>query len=559
MRFLNFFIGLVLILLTSLFVPRVWYPEAVQKQLYQWVGTPSYRELPQTEIVNRAPLPPELQPCSGAKPEWRKKQVIEGIDIAPSPVCLADNPYLVAAAVKGTNRVSHMTLMESRLTPDAVVKGRDLDGDGDPDEIHIRLEVIELNGSSPDVPANVTTFPIAPGVEPGFWVFAPKGFGMSTKSFESFEANDILRAPSPAIRVEQGDKVKLTLENSHYMPHTIHLHGVDHPYLTADGQGNDGVPQTGEIPVFPGKQRTYEFTPRQPGTMFYHCHVQPAMHILMGLQGMFIIEENRPNNMVQTLNIGAGFVRHSSAAVKESFAREYDLHYQDIDYGMNNLIQKYNDPRNIIKAVHRDYDITDGSADYYLLNGRSFPYTWEEALIVAAPNTHTKMRVVNGGGHGVALHTHGHKVKVTHLDGVAREPAQQEQRDVVWIAPAQRVDLDLYTLNDGLHSYGEGIWFMHDHKEVGVTTNGIGPGGNVSAIVYDSFMDENGLPKTQGVDLTQYFYPEFYARRMPIWESYDPIGIFGDPEYSHVAKLRFVLIGLFFGLGFLLIRSSWRG
>ena len=163
---------------------------------------------------------------------------------------------------------------------------------------------------------------------------------------------------------------------------------------------------------------------------------------------------------------------------------------------------------------------------------------------------------MNGGGHGIALHTHGHKVTVTHLDGVPRQPAQQEQRDVLWIAPAQRVDVDLYTLNDGLNSYGEGIWLMHDHKEMGVTTDGIGPGGNVSAIVYDSFMDANGLPKTQGVDLSQYFHPDFYARRLPTWESYDPIGLFGDPRHSNVAKLRFVFIGLLFGVGLLLFRSS---
>ena len=107
--------------------------------------------------------------------------------------------------------------------------------------------------------------------------------------------------------------------------------------------------------------------------MFYHCHVQPQHHIHMGLQGMFVVEENRPNNWVQTLNIGAGHVRHPSVAVRETYVQEYDLHFQDIDPALNNIIQTANDPRLIEKAMNRQYNITERTARYFLLNGRSFP------------------------------------------------------------------------------------------------------------------------------------------------------------------------------------------
>ena len=43
---------------------------------------------------------------------------------------------------------------------------------------------------------------------------------------------------------------------------------------------------------------------------------------------------------------------------------------------------------------------------------------------------------------------------ITHYDGVEHNPAAQITRDVVWLSIAQRVDLDLNTTNDGLHSYG---------------------------------------------------------------------------------------------------------
>ena len=193
--------------------------------------------------------------------------MIEGVTIEESPLCTPDNPDEIAAFVKGTNNVSMDTLMSSGLSPDTVVLENDRDGDGDPDEVHIRLEVAELNGRSPDVAFPVPAYSIAPGIQPGFWVFVPKAHGMATKNFESFEANALLRVPSPTLRVEVGDRVRITLENTHYLPHTIHLHGVDHPYyldhpLHGEQRGNDGVSETSHIPVMPGE--SYYLRDRPP-------------------------------------------------------------------------------------------------------------------------------------------------------------------------------------------------------------------------------------------------------------------------------------------------------
>ena len=141
--------------------------------------------------------------------------MIEGATIVEeSPLCTPDNPYEIAAFVKGTNNISMDTLMKSGLSPDTVVLENDRDGDGDPDDVHIRLEVAELNGRSPDVAFPVPAYSIAPGIQPGFWVFVPKAHGMATKKLESFEANALLRVPSPTIRVEAGDRVRITLKNT---------------------------------------------------------------------------------------------------------------------------------------------------------------------------------------------------------------------------------------------------------------------------------------------------------------------------------------------------------
>jgi FtsP/CotA-like multicopper oxidase with cupredoxin domain len=410
--------------------------------------------------------------------------------------------------------------MDSGLSPDAVVKGADLDGDGDPDEIHIRLEVAELNGGSPESLNPVTSYELGPGIAPGFWVFTPKYAGMSTENFESNKAQDLIRVPSPAIRVEQGDKVLITLENTHYMPHTLHLHGTDHGFVDVNGEGNDGVPITSELPLMPGQARTYELQAREAGTKFYHCHVQPHVHIMMGLQGLFVIEENRPDNWLQTMNVGAGHVRVPSVAVREEYDREYDLHYSDVDIELNQRIQSVNDPRLITESMHRDFDATESSSDYFALNGRSFPYTFRESLVLASAGEMIKLRVVNGGREGVALHTHGHTMTITHRDGVAAEPAARITRDVVWIATAQRLDLALSTTNDGLGSYGNGVWLFHDHGSKQTTSNGIGPGGHISAIVYDDYLGNNGWPETSGVSFDPYFTSAYYRKQLPVWAHY---------------------------------------
>ena len=532
--------------------PRSWLPPALEPAQRMLLGRTGYQPPPASDTIDLGNVEPA---CPNEHPEWRDEQVIEGVKIERSPGCEPDNPYFVAAVTKGTNNVSMDTLMRAGLAPDAVVIDNDRDGDGDPDEIHLKLEVVELNGRSPDMADFIPQFPIAPGIAPGFWVFAPKSFGMATRSLEDLRANPLYRVPSPVIRVEQGDTLYVTLENTHYLPHTIHFHGVDHPYhfhldasdLKATPVGNDGVPETDEMAVMPGESHTYVLTPRQPGTKFYHCHVQPQAHLLMGLQGMFVIEENRPNNWVQTLNPGAGHVRHPSVAVREQYDREYDLHYMDLDKNLHELVQQTNDPRLIARAINRTYNITQRVASYFLLNGRSFPYTFRDSLVIVKPDEKVKLRVLNGGLSLMSLHPHGQALTETHVDGIPVPPGGELTRDVIPIAAAQRLDLVLDTTNDGLHSYGEGVWLLHDHNEHAYTTDGVSPGGDISAIAYESFLDTKGWPVTHGIDWRPFFSPEYYRRKIPVWVTYDDMKMLGQAGAATPAPIQLVARALLAG------------
>ncbi len=532
------------LLIAWLIAPHFWLPETLLEYRYGILGEPAYRPLPSSKNTE-ASIENQFCPES-AQASWRLATEIEGVMIDASSLCQPDNPFEVAASVLGTNNVSRETLMQTMLSADSVIKTNDRDNDGDPDEIHIRLEVNELNGYSPEHSELVMQYEIGPGIKPGFWVFSPKSKGMATANALTLKAQAMLRMPSVPIRVEQGDTIKVTLENTHYLPHTIHLHGVDHPFRDANGEGNDGVPMVSEMMLMPGSSRTYDLTPRQAGTMFYHCHVQPQSHLLMGLSGFFIVEENRKNNWVQTFNIGAGQVRHRSQAIKEQYQREYDLHYQDVDSKLHRIVQQANDPRLIAKRMNQVYNVTQRKPDYFLLNGKSFPYTLRDSLIVVEPDERIKLRVVNAGASDVALHTHGHKVTVTHWDGVAIAEDASITRDVVFLSAAQRADLTLDTTNDGLHSYGSGAWFMHNHKSEAVTSNGINPGGDISMIAYDEYLDETGKPKTEG-ELGLFFDPEIYSGQRSVFGLMAP-DLFGEPEermnYSFSAPLSIFFFGI---------------
>ncbi len=495
-------------------------------------------KLPATSSVKMGAAEEICSEFTDAK--WRDAQVIDGVEIQESRMCNPDNPAEIAAFVKGTNNISMSTLMETQLAADAITLGEDMDGDGDPDHYIIKLEIAELNGHSPDMKDPTTTFDIAPGIQPTFWVYAPKTRDMSTLSLYEPVANPLLRAPSPTIRVEQGDIVWLVLENSHYFPHSIHLHGVDHPYMDHSGEGNDGVGQTGQMDVLPGQSKTYVIKPRQPGTMYYHCHVQPHTHIPMGLQGMFVVEENRPNNWVQVFNVGNGQVRHPSVAVKEKYAAEFDLHYQSVDKELHEMVRSANDPRIIARRMNQEYDITDSTPDYFMLNGRSFPYTLRESLILMEENKKVKLRILNGHEEAFAMHIHGHKPMVTHYDGVDNGPNSYIKRDVHGMVPAQRIDLELSGVDDGLNSFGQGVWMFHDHVEKSFTTNGIGEGGDISLVVYKGFSDEKGIPKVHGMSLAPYFTREFWQGKYPAWQDYDAWKSLGLPEISNKKQVAFV-------------------
>src|SRR6516162_9596531 len=56
----------------------------------------------------------------------------------------------------------------------------------------------------------------------------------------------------------------------------------------------DGVPGLTQPPIRPGESFTYEFTPPDAGTFWYHPHADSLQQLGRGLAGAFIVEEQKP-------------------------------------------------------------------------------------------------------------------------------------------------------------------------------------------------------------------------------------------------------------------------
>jgi FtsP/CotA-like multicopper oxidase with cupredoxin domain len=96
------------------------------------------------------------------------------------------------------------------------------------------------------------------------------------------------KIPGPTLRVKQGEPVRLIVENRLSEDTTVHWHGVRLP------NAMDGVPGLTQRPIAPGESFTYEFTPPDAGTFWYHSHADSLQQLGRGLAGALIVEEPEP-------------------------------------------------------------------------------------------------------------------------------------------------------------------------------------------------------------------------------------------------------------------------
>lgn len=275
------------------------------------------------------------------------------------------------------------------------------------------------------------------------------------------------KVPGPTIRVKEGERVRVVLTNKTKDKHTIHLHGQKKPL------GMDGVPFISQSPVGEGESFAYEFVARNPGTHWYHCHVDSGHHVDMGMYGALIVEPEKeslrydreyilildewPTGHVHIHETPmAGHDEHG--VVTEHPGEPRHEHEEEAPPG-----------RDWYPEIYPPYNPV---YDTFVINGRAFPFT--SPLDVRQGET-VRIRLINAGYASHFIHTHSHKFSVVARDG--NSVPNPQVMDTVDIGPGQRVDIMLAADNPG-------VWPVHCHTLTHVANDKVYPGGMLTFLRY---------------------------------------------------------------------------
>lgn len=126
--------------------------------------------------------------------------------------------------------------------------------------------------------------------------------------------------PGPEIRVRQGERLRVTVENGLDEETTIHWHGVRVP------NAMDGVPHLTQKPVGPDEHFVYEFEAIDAGTFWYHPHQRSFEQVDRGLSGALIIEERETLRVDRDVTWMLDDWRLTkSAEVSDDFGNRHDM------------------------------------------------------------------------------------------------------------------------------------------------------------------------------------------------------------------------------------------
>lgn len=188
------------------------------------------------------------------------------------------------------------------------------------------------------------------------------------------------QVPGPLIRVTEGDKVRVIINNKLPESTAIHFHGLIVP------NNMDGVPFITQPPIKPGASFTYEFTVKNSGSHMYHSHHNATKQVGKGQLGAFIVDPKDKS--------------------------------KDVAYDVEHLM------------------ILNDQLGGFTINGKGFPAT---EPVVAKKGQKLRIRYMNEGQLIHPMHLHGLPQLVVAKDGWPLP--QPYMCDTLNVAPGERWDV----------------------------------------------------------------------------------------------------------------------
>jgi len=204
-------------------------------------------------------------------------------------------------------------------------------------------------------------------------------------------------APGPTIQVNQGDRVRVIVDNHLPEATSVHWHGFEIPIEM------DGVPGISQDPIAPGGRFVYEFTLHQQGTFFYHSHM--AMQEMLGMIGFFVM--------------------HPKQAHQPRVDKDFGLILQEYAILPNNSVPN---------TLSMEFN-------WLTMNGKAGPAT---TPMIVRLGDRVRIRLVNLGMDHHPIHLHGNTFYVTATEG-GRAPESTwapGNTVIVGVAQAREIEFD---------------------------------------------------------------------------------------------------------------------
>jgi hypothetical protein len=254
-------------------------------------------------------------------------------------------------------------------------------------------------------------------------------------------------APGPTIQVNQGDRVRIVVDNHLPEPTSMHWHGLEIP------NNMDGGPGVSQEPIKPGGRFIYEFTLHQAGTYFYHSHM--AMQEMMGMLGAFIM--------------------HPKQSYRPSADKDFVVLLQEYAVLPNNIVPN---------SMNMEFN-------WLLINGKAGPAI---TPLVVRLGDRVRIRMINLGMDHHPIHLHGHTFLVTGTEGGRIPETAWFPGNTVLVGVAQARDVEFVANNPG-------DWMLHchlPHHMMNQMSSNVGPMTRVGRGIPAGVSMENGMGMLTG-------------------------------------------------------------
>jgi FtsP/CotA-like multicopper oxidase with cupredoxin domain len=190
--------------------------------------------------------------------------------------------------------------------------------------------------------------------------------------------------PAPTISLDEGDRFYLSLTNvgmkirpDLFDPHSVHFHGFPQAAPVFDGEPD------ASITINMGASITYFYDLVEPGTFMYHCHVEAAEHMQMGMLGNLYVHPRQDGEAHEhPAGSGRTFTRfvYNDGDGSTGYDREFALQLGSFD-------PAFHDASWTVQPL----PFADMRDRYAMINGRGYPDTVNPGPLPAPPENGGKV------------------------------------------------------------------------------------------------------------------------------------------------------------------------